>query len=111
MNPKKVNREDSIIKIVDARNMLLVIYFIPIPSVKESNDTKNANINMFMMLSSCSLFSSFNDFIISISIKIKIVSKIYLLSRLSVSVMMLPSSIPKIGIIKWKIPTVMDVDI
>lgn len=97
------------LNIIEPKNILSVIYFNPIPTVKLSNETKEENIIMFNKDSSYSSFSSFKDLIISISMIIKTVTKIYLGFTCIISIRMRPIARPNNGMTKWNIPTDIDV--
>ena len=97
------------LNIVDPKSMLFVMYSSPIPIEKLSNDTKNENMIMFINDKLLSSLCSFNDFIISISIISNTVISMYFELTCIISVSTCPIREPSIGIMKWNIPTDMEV--
>ena len=88
------------LKIIEPKNILLVMYVNPIPTEKLSKDTKNENVNIFMNDKSCSCSSSFKDFIILTKIINSTTISIYFELMFIMSVKTWPTASPNKGIIK-----------
>ena len=98
LNPKYVNVNDKVLKIMEPRNILSVMNSSPIPIEKLSKDTRDEKISMFIKDKLCSV-----DF--SIRIIIKTVINMYLEFTCIMSVRIWPIAKPNKGMIKWNIPT------
>lgn len=105
LNPKYVNVNDKVLKIMEPRNILSVMNSSPIPIEKLSKDTRDEKISMFIKDKLCSVDFSFRDLIISIRIIIKTVINMYLEFTCIMSVRIWPIAKPNKGMIKWNIPT------
>lgn len=73
LKPRNVNILLSVIKISEDEYMSVVMYSRPRPNVKASIDTRNENVSIVVILNSWYSFSSLNDLIISIMIRISMI--------------------------------------
>ena len=97
------------LNIEPAKITLFVIYFIPIPIEKLSNETKNENItNLLAVIDKSCVSFSFNK---SIKININIKISMTLVSKLIILLTYVAKVLPNIGREKWRNPTNKEVSI